>query len=169
MRLRILALLWTVLSCSSCGFFHHNDAPAAEPTPTPVPPLIARRGEEQTLQEALNGIGFKPFIPPHVSIITTALLPAFSGEDFRKNRGIGIEYESGGRLYALSQWPSNGMSVEGATPVGTEAGCDIASFRRDGFTWASATLVYTFQPDGNVAPALVLREAKRIIRQGACR
>ncbi len=117
----------------------------------------------------MDGIGFKPFVPQHVSIVAVALLPAFSGDDLRKNRGIGIEYENAGRLYALSEWPNNGMSVENTTPVGTEAGCDIASFRRDGFTWANAVFVYTFQPDGNVAPALVLREAKRIIRAGACR
>jgi hypothetical protein len=172
MRLRILGLLWTVLSCSSCGWFHHSaaaPAPGASPSATPVPALVARRGEEHSLAEALDGIGFKPFMPRHVTIVTAALLPAFAGDDLRKNRGIGIEYESNGRLYALSQWPSNGESVEGAKPVGDEAGCSISSFRRDGFLWAYATHVPTLQPDGNVPPSFVLREARRIIREGACR
>jgi hypothetical protein len=167
-----LALLWVALSCSSCGWFHHSaaePAPSASPTSTPVPALIARRGEEHTLAEALDGIGFKPFVPQHVTIVTAALLPAFSGDDLRKNRGIGIEYESSGRLYALSQWPSNGDSPDGMKPAGSESGCDIESFRRDAFSWSSATRVATLQPDGNVPPSLVLREARRIIREGACR
>jgi hypothetical protein len=173
MRIRILALISVVLSCSSCGLFHHSaanePAPNASPTATAIPALIARRGDEHTLAESLDGIGFKPFIPQHVTVITAALLPAFSGEDLRKNRGIGIEYESAGKLYALSQWPTNGDSPEGMTPAGSEAGCDIESFRRDGFLWTGGTRIATLQPDGNVPPSFVLREARRIIREGACR
>lgn len=170
MRSRILALLWLVLSCSSCGFFHHGtSAPEAAPTATPIPTLMARRGEAHTMAEALDGIGFRPFVPQHVVIVTTALLPAFSGDDFRRNRGFGVEYESGGNLFALSEWPSNGDSPEGMTPAGTEAGCEIDSFRPDSFLWMSGTSVVTLQPDGNVAPKIVLREAHRIIREGACR
>ncbi|HXP94471.1 MAG TPA: hypothetical protein VN905_13450 [Candidatus Binatia bacterium] len=171
MQLRILALLWVALSCSSCGWFHHSASsePAPNATATPIPALIARRGEEHPLAEALDGIGFKPFIPQHVTIVTAAVLPAFSGEDLRKNRGLGVEYESSGRLFALSQWPSNGGGVEGAKPAGSEAGCEISSFRRDGFLWATATRVATLQPDGNVPPSAVLRETRRIIREGACR
>lgn len=174
MRFRIFAVIWVVLSCSSCGWFHQGaaasaPAPNASPTATPVPALIARRGEEHTLADALNGIGFRPFVPQHVTVVTAALLPAFSGEDLRKNRGLGIEYESAGNLYALSQWPTNGEGVEGATPAGSESGCDIESFRRDGFLWTSGTRIATLQPDGNVPPSYVLREARRIIREGACR
>ena len=173
MRLRFLALLWVALSCSSCGWFHHSaasePAPNASPTATPIPALIARRGEEHKLADALDGIGFKPYIPQHVTIITAALLPAFSGEDLRKNRGLGIEYESAGRLSALSEWPSNGGGVEGAKAAGSESGCDIQSFRRDGFLWSSSTRISTLQPDGNVPPSYVLRETRRIIREGACR
>ena len=171
MQLRLLALLWVALSCSSCGFFHHSSAPAPEasPTATPIPALIARRGEEHTLADALAGIGFKPFIPQHVTMVTAALLPAFTGEDLRKNRGLGIEYLSAAKLYALSQWPTNGEAVEGAKPAGNEAGCEILSFRRDGFLWSTATRIATLQPDGNVPPSIVLREARRIIREGACR
>lgn len=171
MRLRIFALLWVVVSLSSCGWFGHHSAEskAAADAPTPIPPLIARRGEEHTLSDALGGIGFKPFIPQHVTIVTAALLPAFSGDDLRKNRGLGIEYESSGRLYALSEWPTNGDAVDGAKFVGNESGCDISSFRRDGFLWSSGARISTLQPDGNVAPSAVLREARRIIREGACR
>src|SRR5579875_1955362 len=95
--------------------------------------------------------------------------PPLPGDDVRKNRGIGIEYESAGGLYALSQWPSHGVSPEGATPVGTEAGCPISMFRRAGFLWQSATRISTLQPDGDAAPSSVLHEARRIIREGACR
>lgn len=171
MRLRIFVLLWVVVSLSSCGWFGHRSAEtkAAADAPTPIPALIARRGEEHTLGDALGGIGFKPFIPQHVTVVTAALLPAFSGDDLRKNRGLGIEYESGGRLYALSEWPTNGYGADGAILVGNEAGCDISSFRRDGFLWSSGARISTLQPDGNVAPSTVLREARRIIREGACR
>jgi hypothetical protein len=169
MLLRFLALLWVVLSCSSCGFFHHTAAPAPVATATPIPTLISLRGEEHPLPDALEGIGFKPFLPQHVRIITAALLPAFEGDDLRKNRGLGIEYENAGRLYALSQWPNNGYSVEGAKPAGDEGGCDIESFRRDGFDWSTGTRVLTLLPDGREPPRAVLREAHRLIREGACR
>lgn len=175
MRLRLLTLLWVVLTCPSCAivahipFFNHASAPAAKPTMTPFPTLIGSRGEAHPLDEALNLIGFKPFIPQRVTVVTGAVLAPFAGEDFRRNRGLGIEYEAGGRLYALSQWPTNGFTAEGAKPAGSEAGCDISSFRRDGFLWETATRVSTLQPDGTVPPAEVLREARRLIREGACR
>ncbi len=171
MQLRVLALLWVAVSCGSCGWSSGRSAAndASQAHQTAVPALIARRGEERSLGDALAGIGFTPFIPRHVVVVTAALLPPFTGDDVRKNRGIGIEYESAGGLYALSQWPSHGVSPEGATPVGTEAGCPISMFRRAGFLWQSATRISTLQPDGDAAPSSVLHEARRIIREGACR
>src|SRR5579875_1955363 len=76
-QLRVLALLWVAVSCGSCGWSSGRSAAndASRAHQTAVPALIARRGEERSLGDALAGIGFTPFIPRHVVVVTAALLP----------------------------------------------------------------------------------------------
>jgi len=148
----------------------------ASPPPTPSPYLVGRRGVITPEADALSGIGFRPFVPSrHPAAI--ALLAPFKGDDTVQNRGIGYEYASDhGRMYVLSQWPSNGGSISGFPALAiTEPGCaDIRSFpgtqKSRGIVWTTPRgLVFTLQPDGRSDPRTLQAEWRRLARRGACR
>ncbi|MGB8265951.1 MAG: hypothetical protein WCE44_06495 [Candidatus Velthaea sp.] len=149
-------------------------AAAADRKATPSPWLVGRLGISTPEHDALEAIGFRPFVPSRTSK-DVALLPPFQGNDTRENRGIGYEYEAGGRLYVLSQWPWGGGSIAGF-PALKDSGAgdcrDVHSFpgHPHGIAWTTPRgIVAALRPDGENDANTLLAEWHRLLRRGACR
>jgi hypothetical protein len=147
-----------------------EDSAHAKTAPQPAATmLIEGRGVTVPLTEAVHQISFRPFIPS-AQIAAIALIPPLGGEDRRETHGLAIEYARRGNALLLSQWPRAGfdIAVNGADII--RRPCAPVAFKTDGLIWATRNgLVMTLQPDGAVSPALVEREAHRLISAGACR
>ena len=151
---------------------------AEDPTPPPKP-LVEQRGLPMSAQEAMERITFHPFAPsPNYSQV--GLMPAFHGDDkdHPENRGIGYEYNSGGKAYLLREWPLAGgsldkypsMKAEGTCKTGHSALGPPESAR--GIAWTTSTLAFVLQPDTFGGPTDVKalhKEWARLIKRGACR
>lgn len=137
---------------------------------------IARMGTVMPVREARRGIAFRPFEPPRRTIVT-ALLPAFHGDDTRRNRGIGIEYaDISGRLYGLAQWPGGGGKLDGfAALANPDPDCPSArNFSRgttpSGIVWSTPHgIIMSLAADGKTDARTLRAEWKKLIRRGACR
>jgi len=150
---------------------------AADPQPTPPPTaspwLVGRLGVSTPEQDALAGIGFRPFVPAR-AYKDVALLAPYGGKDVRSNRGIGYEYESHGRLFVLTEWPAGGGTIDDFPALrGADPDCrDARSFPRagTGIVWmTSRRIVATLRPDGAGDARMLLAEWHRLVRRGACR
>lgn len=171
MRSIALAVVAVALALVAAPVLAHDEV---KPPPTPSPWLVGRLGVSTPEQDALEGIGFRPFVPTRV-YKDVALLAPFHGDDVRDNRGIGYEYEEHGRLYVLTQWPANGGSL-GDFPAIKNAGehdCpDVHAFPGNarGIVWmTSHSVVATLRPDGANDRKTLLAEWHRLVRRGACR
>jgi len=149
------------------------DEDPKKPPPTPSPWLVGRLGVSIDEQDALAGIGFRPFVPTR-AYKDVALLAPFHGNDTRSNRGIGYEYEAHGRYYVLTQWPANGGTIDGFPALrANDPDCrDARSFPRpgSGIVWSTPRgIVATLRPDGESDAKMLLAEWHRLVRRGACR
>jgi predicted small lipoprotein YifL len=169
MRLaRALLATAAISALSACGIAGLLKTPPP-PVATPKPTLVAMRGIAMPLHTARAGVSFRPFVPAR-ELVDVALLAPYAGNDTRANRGIGFEYESGGRLFVLSQWPAHGTPPAGGTPLRPEAECSLTRYKPDGIIWTTKRdIVATLQTDGKSSPSAVETEARRLVRRGACR
>jgi len=148
-------------------------------TPTDKP-LIEQRGLPMSAQEAMERITFHPFVPtPNYDEV--ALLPALHGDDKDnpENRGIGYEYDSGGQIYILREWPLAGASFDRYPTVPAEGTCTTGRYTEGNpqhiraLAWTTPTLGFSLQPDipqgGNPNLKLLRKEWGRLVKAGACR
>lgn len=163
-RLSVPLLLLATL-CAACG---SKGGDAAQPAPSATL-LIQSRGVPVTLQAAVRKANFAPFIPS-AQIAGVALLPPLSDDPAkRRYAGIGIEYESNGDALLLSQWPRAGFDIAVGPVDATSRPCTPVVYKPDGLLWTTRNgRVMTLQPDGDVLPSRVQREAERLLRAGAC-
>jgi hypothetical protein len=155
---------------AGCAGKPHDSAHAQTATPQPAATLlIESRGVAVPLTKAVHEIAFRPFIPG-AQIAEIALIPPLGGEDKRETHGLAIEYANRGNALLLSQWPRAGFHIAMNGADITQRPCAPVAFKTDGLIWTTRNgLVMTLQPDGAVSPALIEREAHRLIAAGACR
>jgi hypothetical protein len=146
----------------------------ANPEPTPTEDIFKHRGTVTPLHEAIAGVAFRPFIPSRV-IVETALLPPYNGgDDVRRNRGIGFEYESKHQTYMLSEWP--GAGKPGPRNLGSVNGCELTAYDQNGgaegkkgVLWSNGRIVSNLISAGDATNKQTFDEARRLVRIGACR
>ena len=160
------AAISALCACGIAGLFKTAPPPVATPKPT----LVAMRGIAMPLHTARAGVSFRPFVPAR-ELVDVALLAPYAGNDTRANRGIGFEYESGGRLFVLSQWPAHGTPPAGGHPAPSRSRMQLdPRYKPDGIIWTTKRdIVATLQTDGKSSPSAVETEARRLVRRGACR
>lgn len=118
--------------------------------------------------QAVTHISFRPYVPS-TQVLGYAVLPPLGGTDTDAHRGIGIEYLAGHDAMLLSQWPRQRFAIAFARGLALKP-CAPEHYSTEAVAWTTpGNLVMTLQPDGNVAAGAVDREARRLIRSGACR
>ena len=121
------------------------------------------------LEQVVTHIAFRPFLPSS-QVLAYAVLPPLGDLDTNEHRGIGIEYVSGGSALVLSQWPKQKFDIAFGHGAPVLRSCAPTHYSTEAVAWTTPRgLVMTLQPDGAVAPAVVDEEARRLIRNGACR
>jgi hypothetical protein len=174
--LRSAAMLAALLTFASAPVLAEG-VPGFTPTDKP---LIEQRGLPMSAQEAMERITFHPFVPS-TNYDEVALLPALHGDDKDnpENRGIGYEYDSGGQIYILREWPLAGASFDKYPTVPSEGTCTTGHFTEGtpqhirALAWTTATLGFALQPDipqgGNPNLKALRKEWGRLVKLGACR
>ncbi len=158
--------LFTILAAAAlcaCGAKH------AEATASPPPLLIDGRGVTMPLEQAVTHIAFRPYLPS-TQILAFAVLPPLGGLDTNANRGLGIEYLAGANALLLSEWPKQRFAIGFSRAQLALPACTPTHYSTQAVAWTTpGNLVMTLQPDGNVPAAVIDREARRLVRAGACR
>lgn len=158
---RFVTILAAFVLCS-CGGGHK-----AESDVTPPPLLIDQRGTTMPLEKVVTHLSFRPFMPS-AQVLAYAVLPPIGGLDTDQTRGIGIEYMAGSNAMLLSQWPKGNFNI--AFGHGGLANCAPVHYSAQALAWTTRrNVLMTLQPDGSIPPAAVEAEARRLIRDGACR
>jgi hypothetical protein len=148
---------------------HRGSGGANAPSPLPSM-LIDDRGVVMPLTDAVTKISYSPWIPPR-TIYKYAVIPPLGDLDTPDHRGIAFEYAYGKTGMLLSEWPKQNFTLlflHGDDITFTP--CKIAHYKADGVAWTTrGKLAMTLQPDGNVDPQAVDREAQALIAAGGCR
>jgi hypothetical protein len=155
-------VLFLVAAC------HHGASDAA---PSPLPSmLIDDRGVVMALTDVVTKISYSPWVPPR-TVYKYAVIPPLGDLDTPDHRGIAFEYAYGKTAMLLSEWPKQNFTLlflHGDDL--TFSPCKIAHYKADGVAWTThGKLAMTLQPDGNVDPRAIEREARALIAAGACR
>jgi len=135
-----------------------------------VPPLLIEdRGVTMPLEKVVTFINYRPWIPPGQAL-RFAVIPPLGNEDTPNNRGVAIEYVSAGQAMLISEWPKQNFALLFLHNQSiTTTPCSIAHYKADGVAWTTrGKLAMTLQPDGDVNPSVVEKEARRLIAAGAC-
>jgi hypothetical protein len=159
-RLGIALLLLLLVACA------RHEAQAAA---TPPPLLLDERGTTMPFEQAVTHIAFRPYVPSS-QVLAYAVLPPLGDLDTDAHRGLGIEYVSRRNAMVLSQWPRQKFTIAFGKPGSSTDACSPVHYATNALAWTtSQNVVMTLQPDGDVTPAGVDDEARRLIRAGACR
>jgi|SRR5579862_5291295 len=156
---------WIValLALSACS--HGSDE---QPAATPPPMLVDQRGTAMPLEQVVTHIAFRPYVPAQA--LAFAVLPPLGDLDTNEHRGIGIEYTAGRYAMLLSEWPKQGFQIAFGKGDSILIPCTPTHYSTTNLAWTTpGGLVMTLQPDGTVEPSAVDKEARRLIREGACR
>jgi hypothetical protein len=159
-RFWIIALL----ALCACGGKKHADSNV-----TPPPLLIDDRGTTMPLEKVVTHLSFRPYLPA-AQALAYAVLPPLGDADNDRHRGIGIEYAAGNTAMLLSEWPKQKFAIAFGNGAASVQPCVPTHYSPQAVAWTTpGGLVMTLQPDGTVAPAAIDREARRVMRAGACR
>jgi hypothetical protein len=164
MNKRIVAFV-TLIAAAACA----RHEPVGTQTPSPIQTLlIESKGVTMPLSLAVPSLAFRPFIPKRVRIVQSALIPPLNVKQ-QKNHGLAIEYISGENALLLSQWPrGSDEALIGSSDLAARP-CAPVAYESDGLMWSTRSgLVMTLVPQESVRPTLLTREARRLIRDGAC-
>jgi len=160
---------WLIIAASLALFSTGCGGKKAEPTTTPPPLLIDDRGTTMPFEKAVTHIGFRPYVPS-TEVLAVAVLPPLGDLDNNKNRGIAFEYLAGKETMLLSQWPKQRFAISFGAGQPSLQDCTPTHYSSQAVAWTTpGNLVMTLQPDGAAPPGAVDREARRLIRAGACR
>ncbi len=132
--------------------------------------LIDARGVVMPQDQAASEISYKPWIPPR-KILKFAVIPPLGDLDTPDHRGIAIEYQEPSSAMLLSEWPKQHFTLlfQHGEDI-TSTPCMVVHYKSDGVAWTTrGKLAMTLQPDGNVNPKEIDREAQRLIAAGGCR
>lgn len=157
-------LIAAAIALSACGGQQRSTAGADATTP---PLLIDGRGRTMPLEQVVTHVAFRPYVPAQA--IAFAVLPPLGNVDTNEHRGMGVEYQAGGKAMLLSEWPRQGFTIQfgHSGPLGE---CRPEHYSTTSVAWTTPDkLVMTLQPDGPVDATDVDREAQRLIAAGACR
>lgn len=167
MKLCVLSLLAAVVLCSGCAA--KGGDPHRERTPKPAPTLVIEaRGVTMSLAQAVRTARFTPFVP-HATLAAAAVIPPLSDDERKRGPGIAMEYISEGHALLLSQWPREGLQIAVGADDLTSRPCAPVAYKPDGLLWTTRDgRVMTLQPDGTLEASRIAREARRLLRAGAC-
>jgi hypothetical protein len=157
-----------IVALFALGACSHQASSAAASAASPPPMLVDQRGTTMPLEQVVTHIAFRPYIPPQT--LAFAVLPPLGDLDTNEHRGIGIEYLAGNDAMLLSQWPKQAFSIAFGKGETVLVPCTPTHYSTTSLAWTTPRgLVMTLQPDGAMQPAAVEREARRLIKAGACR
>lgn len=165
-RAYTLCVLLTLaaIAASGCG---HARKPAETASAPPL--LLDGRGIIMPFEKVMTHVSFRPVVPSQ-QVLAFAVLPPLGGADNNANRGVGIEYLAGHDAMLLSEWPKQQFNVAFKRGAMSMSPCTPAHYSAQAVAWTtSSNIVLTLQPDGDVPPGAVDREARRLTRPGACR
>jgi hypothetical protein len=154
-----------VLLLALCACGGHKPVQPASSAP---PLLLDGRGTVMPLEQVVTHLSFRPYVPEQA--LEYAVLPPLGGADTDAHRGIGIEYVSGRTAMLLSEWPKQNFNIAFGAGRTMLSPCTPTHYSATAVGWTTpSNVLMTLQPDGPVRPRTVEREARRLIRAGACR